>query len=411
VSLDKGSLSLLAIPSQSAALLLRPHDAAIVGFLGGVASLCIRVRRKPVLEPFGAAAYATAGAVAHDVTIANTGLPALAAVCAIICQASTNWLVTAIAMSQVSATSALTIFRRAFTWPMFAAFVYFGLAAILLSAQVDGSLRGYVLATIVFVLSLALTDTIAGRRTQTFLQEQLSDADRHLIFSRVLEGVVHDLRNYIAAIHGYLHEIDPSRLRPDDREHLEIAQAASNDAATVLRNLATGASPKVSYAEGLVDLNAVAEQASALVRGKARQQRTQVTFEPAASTVSARGDPVLLREVVSNLLLNALDAAPVNGHVTVSTGRRQDQRPFLSVADDGPGIPEESRHRLFEPHYTTKPGGTGLGLFTSYGIVREHGGELLYEGSRRGAVFTVLLPASQIDGSSEARQDRQASPV
>ena len=50
------------------------------------------------------------------------------------------------------------------------------------------------------------------------------------------------------------------------------------------------------------------------------------------------------------------------------------------------------RHRLFEPHFTTKEGGTGLGLFMSYGVVREHRGDLVYEGNRRGAVFTVLLP-------------------
>ncbi|TMF19473.1 MAG: HAMP domain-containing histidine kinase, partial [Chloroflexi bacterium] len=63
-----------------------------------------------------------------------------------------------------------------------------------------------------------------------------------------------------------------------------------------------------------------------------------------------------------------------------------------SVADNGQGVADENRHHLFEPHFTTKEHGTGLGLFMSYGIVREHQGQLLYEGNRRGAVFTVVLP-------------------
>jgi two-component system sensor histidine kinase HupT/HoxJ len=99
-----------------------------------------------------------------------------------------------------------------------------------------------------------------------------------------------------------------------------------------------------------------------------------------------------MREVITNLMNNAIDAAPAGGRVTATAGRRSG-RPYFSVADNGPGISDEHRHRLFEPHFTTKEGGTGLGLFMSYGIVREHQGELLYEGNRRGAVFTVTLPA------------------
>jgi Signal transduction histidine kinase len=108
--------------------------------------------------------------------------------------------------------------------------------------------------------------------------------------------------------------------------------------------------------------------------------------------VKVRADPLLLREVVTNLVNNAIDAVPANGHVELKAGRRGNGWPYFSVTDDGPGISDDHRHHLFEPHFTTKEGGTGLGLFMSYGIVREHQGELLYEGNRRGAVFTVTLP-------------------
>jgi signal transduction histidine kinase len=109
--------------------------------------------------------------------------------------------------------------------------------------------------------------------------------------------------------------------------------------------------------------------------------------------VGVRADPLLLREVITNLVNNAIDAVPQHGHVELKTGRRGNGSPYFSVSDDGPGVPEESRHHLFEPHFTTKEGGTGLGLFMSFGIIREHQGQLVYEGNRRGAVFTVILPA------------------
>jgi two-component system, sporulation sensor kinase E len=101
---------------------------------------------------------------------------------------------------------------------------------------------------------------------------------------------------------------------------------------------------------------------------------------------------LLLREVITNLVNNAVDAAPMNGRVELRTGRRSNGWPYFSVVDNGLGVPDDNRHHLFEPHFTTKEGGTGLGLFMSYGIVKEHQGDLKYEGNRRGAVFTVTLP-------------------
>ena len=76
---------------------------------------------------------------------------------------------------------------------------------------------------------------------------------------------------------------------------------------------------------------------------------------------------------------------------------------MLAVRDTGSGIPDELRERLFEPHFTTRPEGTGMGLFTSFGVVREHQGQLLYEGvPGSGAVFTVLLPLASSPESAKA---------
>jgi signal transduction histidine kinase len=191
---------------------------------------------------------------------------------------------------------------------------------------------------------------------------------------------------------GYLKEIDPRRLDPVDRESIETATAAANDAVTVLRTLSQGATPKVSYAIEPVDLGELVTRAIGMARPRARTKEVQLAVRESPDDLKVRADPLLMREVITNLVNNAIDAAPINGRVELSTGRRTNGWPYFSVADNGPGVSEDHRHRLFEPHFTTKEGGTGLGLFMSYGVVREHQGQLLFEGNWRGAVFTVVLP-------------------
>jgi signal transduction histidine kinase len=285
-----------------------------------------------------------------------------------------------------------SIARRNFTQPLLLAYGYFTLAALLTTYVVDGSALGYLLATIVFVLALALTDTIAGRRVRQVLESELSDADRHLFHSRAVEGVVHNLRNHLATAVGYLKEIDINRLDPVDRDAVETAKVAANDAVTVLQSLAHGATPRVTFAPEPVDLNELVSRALDMARPRARAKHIELGLHEAPDGVRVKADPLLLREVATNLVNNAIDAAPINGKVELGTGRRSNGWPYFSVSDTGPGVADENRHHLFEPHFTTKESGTGLGLFMSYGIVREHQGQLIYEGNRRGAVFTVTLP-------------------
>jgi signal transduction histidine kinase len=304
----------------------------------------------------------------------------------------TSWIFTGLGLSIRTGEPPRGIVSHNFNADFYAAHAYFGLAALLTSYVLNRSALGYLLATIVFVLSLALTDTIAGRRIRRVLETELSDADRHLFHSRAIEGVVHNLRNHMATAVGYLKEIDPRRLDVADREAIEIATAAANDAVSVLRTLSQGATPKVTYAEQPVDLNDVASRALGMARSRARSKEIELGLRESQEAVHVNADPLLIREVITNLVNNAIDAAPQHGHVELSTGRRSNGWPYFSVADNGPGVADENRHHLFEPHFTTKETGTGLGLFMSYGIVREHQGQLVYEGNRHGAVFTVMLP-------------------
>ena len=300
-------------------------------------------------------------------------------------------ILVAVGLSLRSGESIRSIVRHNFTPSFYVAFGYFALASLLTSYLLDGSLLGYFLASIVLVLSLALTDTIAGRRIRSVLESELTDADRHLFHSRAVEGVVHNLRNHMATAVGYLKEIDLNRLDPVDREAVETATTSASDAVTVLRTLSQGATPRVNFARDPVDLNELAALALGMARPRARAKEIELALRESHDDVKVKADPLLLREVLTNLVNNAIDAAPEKGRVDITIGRRGSSS-YVSVADNGAGVADEDRHHLFEPHFTTKESGTGLGLFMSYGVVREHQGQLTYEGNRKGAVFTVALP-------------------
>ena len=391
VKIDRGRLTLSALAIGPATVLLNPLDATLVGLALGLTVLA-GGRWRVITNGVLSAAYAGFGACIGIALFGAGPLPLWSRVVILAITWTISWGLLATSFSIRMGESIASIVRHNFTPSFYVAYAYFTLGSLLLSYLLDGSFTGYVMASIVFILAVALTDTLAGRRVRRVLESELSDADRHLFHSRAVEGVVHNLRNHMATAVGYLKEIDTKRLDPVERDAIETAKSAANDAVTVLQSLSQGATPRVTFATEPVDLNELAGRALDMARPRARPKHIELSLHETSEDVKVRADPLLLREVATNLVNNAIDAAPDNGRVELSTGRRNNGLAFFSVGDNGPGVAEENRHHLFEPHFTTKENGTGLGLFMSYGIVREHQGDLLYTGSSRGAVFTVVLP-------------------
>jgi hypothetical protein len=223
VRIERGRLSLSGLAIAAGAVLLNPLDATIVGLALGIPML--RRGRWPIVgNAVMGATYACFGAVVAEILRSDGQLPLLSRVTVLVVVNGASWILVAIALSIRTGEPIRSIMRHNFTLQFYAAFGYFALAALLVSYVLDGSLLGYILGTIVFVLALALTDTIAGRRVRRVLESELSDADRHLFHSRAVEGVVHNLRNHMATTTGYLKEIDPRRLDPVDRQAIETAQ-------------------------------------------------------------------------------------------------------------------------------------------------------------------------------------------
>jgi CheY-like chemotaxis protein len=152
-----------------------------------------------------------------------------------------------------------------------------------------------------------------------------------------------------------------------------------------------------------LDLNRVVREALELTESSWRLEpprrglTIQTVTELAPDLPGTTGDPTELREVMTNLILNAVDAMPRGGTLTISTAQRGASIELL-VADTGVGIPEVIRSKIFDPFFTTKgPKGTGLGLSMTYGILSRHGATISVESQEgQGTTFTMLFPISAI---------------
>jgi signal transduction histidine kinase len=144
-----------------------------------------------------------------------------------------------------------------------------------------------------------------------------------------------------------------------------------------------------------VDLRELADDVAAKLSESDQTQGVGIFVDGEAS---AQGDVLKLRQVVFNLVKNAVEAAGPGGRVEVRIADGQGQTE-LAVSDDGPGFPAEVREHLFEPFLTTKPGGTGLGLAVSRAIALAHGGDLLVDAPGRGARVVLRLPRASERGT------------
>ncbi|MBI4241391.1 MAG: response regulator, partial [Candidatus Rokubacteria bacterium] len=182
---------------------------------------------------------------------------------------------------------------------------------------------------------------------------------------------------------------------------LRVIEKAAMDGARTVRRVQEFTRMRRAGVVQAVDLNHVVEEVVEVTRSRwkdeaeARGIRYDLPME-LVPVPRVAGDPAELREALTNILFNALDAMPRGGRVTFRTGV-EGERVFCSVADSGIGMPEEVRRRVFEPFFTTKAEkGSGLGLSIVYGIVTRHGGEIEVESQvGDGSTFTLRLPVGR----------------
>ena len=248
------------------------------------------------------------------------------------------------------------------------------------------------------------------------LEEQLRQAQKMEAVGRLAGGVAHDFNNLLTAIIGNA-ELLMREIEPEDPRRLDLLEInrAAHRAATLVRQLLAFSRKQVLQPR-VVDLNGVVTDVSTMLRRLIGEHvHLRLELQPDLGKVLA--DPGQLEQVITNLAVNGRDAMPSGGTLTIHTanvdaadvpGQSPESTPLMgplvevSVRDDGVGMDERTLARLFEPFFTTKEigRGTGLGLATVYGIVRQSGGHIRVNSRlHHGSTFTVYLP--RVEGPGE----------
>ena len=264
---------------------------------------------------------------------------------------------------------------------------------------------------------IAMAEDVSEQRR---LEEQLRQSQKLEAIGRLAGGVAHDFNNMLTAIGGYTalaleHAPDGSVLRGD----LDEIRKATDRAALLTRQLLAFSRKQMLMPE-LLNLNGVVLELESMLRPLIGEDvRLTTDLDPALGPIEA--DPGQLHQVVMNLVVNARDAMPDGGAISIETanadvGANEDgiepgRYVTLTVRDSGEGIEEATLGQIFEPFFTTKESGkgTGLGLATVYGIVKQSGGYVAVESEvGTGSAFTIYL--KRADGAVQQPQPYQPPP-
>ena len=259
---------------------------------------------------------------------------------------------------------------------------------------------------------------------QRALEERLRQTQKMEAVGRLAGGIAHDFNNLLTAILGSVDFLRRA-LGPEHPEHAETEeiQKAAVRAADLTRQLLAFSRQQV-LAPKVLELDALVTNLEKMLR-RLIGEDVELRFAPKAARAAVRADPGQLEQVIVNLVVNARDAMPRGGKLTIETATvdldatyawehgtvEPGRYVMLAVTDTGVGIDRAARARLFEPFFTTKEfgKGTGLGLATVYGIVKQSGGYIwVYSEPGQGATFKVYLPRVEPGGEPLAARPSPA---
>jgi PAS domain S-box-containing protein len=237
---------------------------------------------------------------------------------------------------------------------------------------------------------------------QREMESQLQQSEKLTALGQLAGGIAHDFNNLLQAILGYAQLM---KANVDNRQLLQrslaIVESAAVDGSETVRRIQQFARLRPDEAFVPVDITQVARDAVAITQPRLDERRSrdgrpleiQLDLHPVPGM---SGRPAALTEMMTNLVLNAFDAMPDGGVLKIATRSGQARTIVLTVADNGVGMPDDVKQRIFEPFFSTKgEAGSGLGLAMVYSIVKRHGGEIRVDSElHRGTTFTITFPAA-----------------
>ena len=284
----------------------------------------------------------------------------------------------------------------------------------------EGNLKGY------RGVDKDITERKQAEEEREKLQSQLNQAQKMEAVGRLAGGVAHDFNNMLAVILGYaemaLDKVDPAQ--PLHADLKEIMNAARRSAAIIRQLLAFAR--KQTIDPKVLDLNETVEGMLKMLR-RLIGEDIDLVWLPASGLWPVKMDPTQVEQILANLCVNARDAIAQVGKVTIETGNAAFDEAYcadhagfvpgeyamLAISDDGRGMDQETQDKMFEPFFTTKEvgQGTGLGLATVYGIVKQNNGFInVYSEPGKGTTFKIYLARQAVEAVEPQEESEEEIP-
>lgn len=263
-------------------------------------------------------------------------------------------------------------------------------------------------------LASTFNEMIAGLKAKRELEEKLNQAERAAVIGRLTQSIAHEIRNPLNLINLSIDHVRTKFAPQDEKTREQFTQLLSSIKDEIAR-LNRMVSDLLSYGRPsqlsiqVVDLRKLIEETISLIEQRAREQGVEVSFEDAAQSAEVMGDRERLKSCLSNLAINALEAMPSGGRIQMRLG---ESNGFveISISDTGIGIEPEAIGKIFEPYFSTKQTGFGLGLAITKKIIQEHRGSIDVQSQVGvGTTFRLRLPAAGPQ-RSEVRNDQEQNP-
>lgn len=256
--------------------------------------------------------------------------------------------------------------------------------------------------------ALAIENAIIHSNLETMnrdmraMHQQLVQSEKMAALGAMMAEISHEIRNPLVSIGGFARRLAKKSTVGEERKYIDIIVSEVKRLETIIQdNLTFIKEIAPQFVEGY--MNPVIEEILALYQDELRQRGIRIEKDLLPSSPAALMDAQQIKQAVINIITNAMEAMPGGGAIRVRTYTLPETREaVIEINDTGPGIPPEAMQSIFNPYYTTKARGTGLGLPITHRIIRAHKGKIEVKNSDRGgAVFTIKIPFKQGGGDEK----------
>ncbi len=237
----------------------------------------------------------------------------------------------------------------------------------------------------------------SSRNKKEEAEKRLLQAERLSLMGQMVASIAHEVKNPLGSIKGAVQILgDKTTPEKDRKEFTSIIEKEVDRLDNVVKDYLTFARPAPAKSEK-INLNEILQSVIKQMKFQCNEHNVHLSFNPETVPL-IKGDPDKLRELYLNIILNALQAMPNGGKIDISCSQTIiESRPWIEsrISDTGPGIAQENLSRIFEPFFSTKTQGTGLGLATAKAVVNDHNGKIKAESViGKGTAFIISFPAS-----------------